>query len=606
MSFRNRLAAFLLVTLIAVQIITALFAYGVLRASAIAEGKRELNASTNVFRRQLDVLSERVADEVNVLALDYPLRQAIADEDRATVLSALHNHGLRVGATRMLLVNLDGKIVADTTHQSTNGAPFPLSRMISVATTDGKATALATFDEGIYWIVAVPVKAPIPIAFIIACVPIDNLMLEKLRALSLFPNSVALETLDSNHGWTVVASTDGYRPKITLPPESDRAETKIVNGQTGPALTWIGMLNVAPESPPIIAVLDYPLKTALHTFRDVIVSMLLVLAGALILGLLGTILISRSVSRPIEALAATARRIALGDYTPVAPIKKGGEIGALSSDLGNMARAIAEREMELKRTLLDVEVARDSAVRANNAKSQFLANISHELRTPLNAILGFSEMMTSEVMGPIGNGRYATYVADIHKSGRHLLGLVEEMLDLARVEAGTIQIGAEDVELSDAINASLTMLDPVARKAGVELIVNCDPMRWPTLAGDRQKLTQAISNLIHNAIKFTPSGGRVTIEGEVAEDLISLRVIDTGIGIREDDIPIIIKPFQRLASAFEGKYQGAGLGLPFAKAVVELHGGTLAIASAVGVGTTVRITLPLPGKSLGDVMTTAA
>lgn len=606
MSFRHRLAVFLVITLIAVQLITAFFAYGVLRQNAIAEGKRELTASANVFRRQLDVLSDRVGDEVNVLSLDYALRQAIANGDQDTVLSALRNHGRRVGATRMLLVDLGGAIDADTAHEGAKKDPFPLSGMIGVAFNRDKATALATIDDGIYWVVAVPVKAPLPIAFIVACVPIDNAMLEKLRTLSLFPNSIALATADSKRGWTVVASTNGYRPTIRSSLNTAGAVTQIVDQGAGPALTWIGQLNAAPESAPIVAVFDYPLKAVLHTFRQVILSMLFVLAGALVLGLLGAMVIARSVSSPIEMLAATARRIAQGDYSPVRPIKEGGEIGALSSDLGNMANAIAEREAALKRTLGEVEIARDSAVRANNAKSQFLANMSHELRTPLNAILGFSEMITQEIMGPLGNERYMGYVHDIHNSGRHLLGLVEEMLDLARVEAGTLNIEREPLELADAIEAGLKMLEALARKAGVTLRVEGNPRQWPKLMGDRRKLTQAVSNLIHNAIKFTPVGGSVSISGEVAGDCIKASVCDTGIGIRAEDIPIVVKPFQRLASAFDGKYQGAGLGLPFAKAVIELHGGELHIESTPGAGTTVTMKLPLMQAAQGRAMTSAA
>ena len=606
MSFRRRLAAFLVITLIAVQLITALFAYGVLRQNAIAEGKRELAASAKVFMRQLDVLSDRVGDEVNVLALDYALRQAIADGDRDTVLSALRNHGRRVGASRMLLVNLAGAIDADTARETVKGTPFPLAGMIGAASNQDKATALARLDDAIYWVVAVPVKAPLPIAFIVACVPIDNAMLEKLRTLSLFPNSIALATTDARRGWTVIASTNGYKPVIRSAAGANGAETRIVDQGAGPALTWIGQLKTAPESAPIVAAFDYPLKAVLHTFREVILSMLFVLAGALVLGLLGAMVIARSVSSPIETLAATARRIAQGDYSPVPPIKEGGEIGALSSDLGNMANAIAERESDLRRTLVEVEVARDAAVRANNAKSQFLANMSHELRTPLNAILGFSEIITREILGPLGNERYMGYVRDIHNSGRHLLGLVEEMLDLARVEAGTLDIALEPLELADAIDASLTMLETPARKAEVTLTVEGSPRQWPKLAGDRRKLTQAISNLIHNAIKFTPAGGSVRVSGEVAGGSLKLRVADTGIGMRAEDIPIVVKPFQRLASAFDGKYQGAGLGLPFAKAVIELHGGQLHIESALGAGTTITIELPLAPDARSRAITSAA
>src|SRR5262249_17526178 len=152
-----------------------------------------------------------------------------------------------------------------------------LTGMINTASADDKATALATLDDGIYWVVVVPVKAPLPIAFIVACVPIDDAMLEKLRSLSLFPNSIALATADAKDGWTVVASTNGYRPTIRSAPKATGSQTQIVDQGSGPALTWIGQLKAAPESTPIVAVFDYPLKAALHTFREVILSMVFVL-----------------------------------------------------------------------------------------------------------------------------------------------------------------------------------------------------------------------------------------------------------------------------------------------------------------------------------------
>jgi signal transduction histidine kinase len=366
------------------------------------------------------------------------------------------------------------------------------------------------------------------------------------------------------------------------------------------------MLNTAPGSAPIIAVLDYPLKAALKTHRQVITSMILVLAAALIAGVFGAVLIARGVSRPIEALAASARRIAKGDYSaPPAPTPRG-EIGELASALGNMTDAIAEREAALRRTVGALEVARDEAVRANSAKSQFLANMSHELRTPLNAILGFSDMMTNEVMGPIGNPRYASYLRDIHDSGKHLLDLVEEMLDLARAEVGSLSIDSQSLRVGEIVAACAAAFSDRAAKAGVVLSGPADPASWPSLKGDEKKLTQAIANLIDNAIKFTPSGGHVLISGETLQEAFVIRVRDTGIGMSPDAIDVVVKPFQRQAGAFDGKYQGAGLGLPFAKAIVELHGGRLDLTSAIGAGTTVSVVLPLAAASASQRMTSAA
>ena len=231
---------------------------------------------------------------------------------------------------------------------------------------------------------------------------------------------------------------------------------------------------------------------------------------------------------------------------------------------------------------------------ANRAKSMFLANMSHELRTPLNAIIGFGEMMHREIMGPIGVPAYKEYAQHIHESGMHLLSLVEEMLDLAKVEAGKLQIERVPTRTGHALLAeSLMMLRSTAESAKVEIVIDGDPSTWPVLDGDPVKLKQVFVNLIGNAIKFTPPGGHVIVSGEVDAAGLRIRIRDNGIGMRAEDIPLVLQPFYRVNSVLDGKHQGAGLGLPFAKSVVELHGGTLDLESELGAGTTVTVTLPV-------------
>jgi two-component system cell cycle sensor histidine kinase PleC len=178
-----------------------------------------------------------------------------------------------------------------------------------------------------------------------------------------------------------------------------------------------------------------------------------------------------------------------------------------------------------------------------------------------------------------------------------LLSLVEEMLDLAKVEAGKLQIECVPTEPGKLFAESLMMLQSTAAAAAVLIIIDGDPSNWPVLEGDPVKLKQVFVNLIGNAIKFTPAGGRVTISSEIDEAALHIRIRDTGIGIRTQDIPLVVQPFYRVNSVLDSTHQGAGLGLPFAKSVVDLHGGTLAIESELGSGTTVTISLPLPRRA---------
>jgi signal transduction histidine kinase len=239
-----------------------------------------------------------------------------------------------------------------------------------------------------------------------------------------------------------------------------------------------------------------------------------------------------------------------------------------------------------------LEVAHKEAVKANEAKSQFLSNMSHELRTPLNAIIGFSEMIERQLVGPISQ-RYMDYARHIHDSGKHLLVQVEEMLDLSEAADGRLSISRQRVKPGGLLAASLETLAPIASSSGVALIAPSDAASWPLIDADLAKLQQSLANVIHNAIKFTPAGGQVRITGEQVANVLRIVVADTGIGIKKEDLPLVVRPFHRREPAFDARYQGAGLGLPFAKTIVELHGGTLSLASIEGKGTTVSIELPV-------------
>jgi signal transduction histidine kinase len=595
MSFRKRLALFLMVTLIGVQVITAIFAYGVIRGNLVEQAKNELKSTASVFTRQLNVLSERVSDDVEVLSLDYALRKAVAEHDQATVLSALRNHGNRVGATRMMLVGLDGKITADTTDERAVGTAFQFSDLIETASANDQGTSLAVLDGAIYWIVVVPVRAPVPIAFIAACVPVNDALLEKLRQLSSVPQSLALATTDARGNWAVVSKTAGYAPTVRLTSQtaSIPQDSIIATEQKDDRLAMMARLATSQSSRPVVAVLDYSLEEALNAYRVVITPMLLVLGGALLVALVGAMLIAHGVSRPLETLAATARRIAKGDYTPMPAIGRSDEIGELSLALNNMTQSIAERETALKSAVASLELARNQAVKASEAKSQFLSNMSHELRTPLNAIIGFSEMIHRQVLGPIPVQRYVEYAHHVFDSGRRLLFQVEEMLDLSDAESGKLSLARTSLKPGSLLSASLETLAPFAAKSGVRLDICGEMGSWPLIAADAAKLQQSLTNVVHNAIKFTPAGGIVTVSGGCAGSMLKITVSDTGVGMRSEDLDLVVRPFHRRKSAFDAVYQGAGLGLPFAKTIIDLHGGTLAIQSTQGIGTTVTMELPL-------------
>lgn len=600
MTFRYRLALFLVITLVAVQALTALLAYGYLRDDIIEQGKRELADATTAFTRQLNVLSERATEGVRVLSLDFALRQAIAKHDRGTELSALHNHGERIGASRMMLIGLDGRISADTANPQMEGKPFIFRDLLKEALANDQATKLDVLNGQVCVLVVVPVRAPVPIAFISACVPVDGAFLQKMREISSSSRSIALATMEPTGKWVIAARSQTHPLTMKLPAGAGliNSTTEIVAEDGKNYLTAMARVSTGRHSAPVAVIMDYPLEEALSADRAVVGPILMLLALGLLVTVVGAMLIVRGVSKPLEALAASARKIAGGDYTPPPRIETHDELGQLSDALINMTKSIADREAALNSAIESAELARNEAVRANEAKSQFLANISHELRTPLNAVLGFSEMLMQQVLGPLGVARYADYAHDIHNSGKHLLGLVQRMLDLAESEAGRFTIAHEPVSAGRVLYESVVHLSALAERSEVRLNFLANTAAWPEIVGDANKLKQAFTNILHNAIKFTPAGGAVAISGHVLADRLELRIEDTGIGMQPEDIAIVVRPFHRLRSALDGQHQGAGLGLPFAKTVIERHGGALKIESAPGIGTTVIIDLPLAAGAL--------
>jgi two-component system cell cycle sensor histidine kinase PleC len=231
------------------------------------------------------------------------------------------------------------------------------------------------------------------------------------------------------------------------------------------------------------------------------------------------------------------------------------------------------------------------AEEANQAKSKFLANMSHELRTPLNAIIGFSEIMESGMFGPLGAEKYNEYCSDIRSSGEYLLDVINDILDMAKIEAGRIRLEFEELDLDTLLAEAMRVVSPRAQDKQLELVAKISPHLG--LRADRRALKQIMLNLLSNAVKFTPAGGRVTVRGRAADGCIVLAIADTGIGIDKDALDRLGRPFEQVESQLTKSHQGSGLGLAISKSLVELHGGRMRIRSALGKGTLVVVRMPL-------------
>jgi signal transduction histidine kinase len=246
---------------------------------------------------------------------------------------------------------------------------------------------------------------------------------------------------------------------------------------------------------------------------------------------------------------------------------------------------------ELEKTSSDLKTALVAADAANKVKSEFLAAMRHELRTPLNAVIGFSEVMINEVFGPLGNGRYREYAESIRTSGTHLLGLINDVLDMSRLNAGELKLSREELRVGDLIAEAVGVITLHAEAADVALIEDVEP--WlPAIHVDRRRMRQVIVNLLTNAVKFTPPEGTVRISAHRRGENIAIEITDTGIGMAAHEIPKALERFSQVDGSLSRKYEGVGLGLPLAKHLTELHGGQLELQSEPGTGTTVTVILP--------------
>jgi signal transduction histidine kinase len=297
-------------------------------------------------------------------------------------------------------------------------------------------------------------------------------------------------------------------------------------------------------------------------------------AASLLLALGLGLLLAWSVVAPLRRTEERLIEIGAGDFTRRLDVANRDEIGRLAAEVNSMSD-------ELQRVHRELELASEN-------KSQFLANMSHELRTPLNAIIGFSEVLHEQMFGEL-NERQLAYVDDVLAAGRHLLSLINDVLDLAKIEAGRMELELSEVALPEVLRSAVTLHSERASRQGLELSLTTEPEEI-TITADERRLRQVVFNLVSNAVKFTPADGRVDISAHLGDGFVEVAVADTGPGIAVDELEAIFEEFEQTS---EGKHaEGTGLGLPLSRKLVELHGGRLWAESEPGRGSTFRFTLP--------------
>tara|TARA_R110002096_G_scaffold144740_1_gene301907 strand:- start:240 stop:1790 length:1551 start_codon:yes stop_codon:yes gene_type:complete len=314
--------------------------------------------------------------------------------------------------------------------------------------------------------------------------------------------------------------------------------------------------------------------------------------------------LERSIVEPITLLTNTTRQItAQQDYGVRVEAGAYQEIASLANQFNKMMSEVQSRdrflldqhqllESEVRKRTKELDGALQKALAANQSKSEFLANMSHELRTPLNAIIGFSEMIFGKYFGAVGSPKYTEYAKLIHESGQHLLNIINDILDLAKIEAGKTQLDEEVCDLGELAKGSVSMMRIPSETKGISIKLSV-PENLPRLKVDPRIVKQILLNMLSNAVKFTPAGGMVDVRmGRTEKNELWLEVEDTGCGMNDDEIALAFEPFGQIQKAFVRSHDGCGLGIPLIDRLVKLHQGSFKLTSEVNVGTNAKITFP--------------
>jgi signal transduction histidine kinase len=344
-----------------------------------------------------------------------------------------------------------------------------------------------------------------------------------------------------------------------------------------------------------LILVELPRVEAFEPLRSSIVRTAALMMLGIGLSVLVSLFLARRMVRPIQALQTGAARIGAGALDHRIAIHTDDEIGLLADDFNKMSAALQEAYATLERRVAErtseLAIANQKLDKVSRHKSEFLASMSHELRTPLTAIIGFSEVLSQKMFGEL-NDKQSEYMDDIVSSGRHLLSLINDILDLSKIEAGRMELDLTKFDLPTAIDNALILIRERATRHGIRLQHSVDE-RLGEVLGDERKFKQILLNLLSNAVKFTAEGGQIDVDAALTDAAVEISVSDTGSGIAPENLETIFEEFRQVGNDYSKKREGTGLGLTLTRKFVELHGGKIWVESEVGKGSTFTFTLPL-------------
>ncbi|MCH9696707.1 MAG: response regulator [Gammaproteobacteria bacterium] len=570
------------------------FAY---RQSAHQQIEANLDVAKRVFEQLIDAEALRLSESAFFLASDFSFKSVIATQDRKTILSALENLQGRIGADSVMLVSPQLKLRADTSHPRQTGEFFAPD-VIQQAQIHGQSSSIVLLEGRPYQMVIVPILAPDVISWLCVNFKISEMLVEELQQLTR--TDISLLQIWNPDQLALLTST--------LTPRQSEALIKHFQGvawhdsgshalQLGKHSFISSVVDIASnDQVSIVAVLQRSLDQELEPFTRLQWLLLGVASVSLLFAMVGSLLVARSVSKPVKQLLSGVRQVARGQYDYRIAVRSADELGELGHAFNDMTLSKAQQEA--------LRQAKESAESASQAKSEFLANMSHELRTPLNSILGYAQLLKRTELSP---DEQLKSLHTIEQSGQHLLTLINEILDLSKIEAGQFQLLPVVFNLRQLLKTVEDTIYSHARNKQLQLVCEFADSTRVSVHSDQQRLSQILINLLDNAVKYTEEG-RVVFIVESVNNRFRFMIEDTGIGIDQHDLESIFASFQQLHNPAQGFVEGTGLGLAISQRLVALLGGDLQVSSEPGCGSRFwfDLNLPVQAQESGEMASEAS
>ncbi len=599
----------LVVGLFSIVFLLTLFSvYSAAYNQAEREFNTRLNVGQNVFLNELTVTKANFESNVETITKDWALRSAVGQGvDGDSIVSILSNHSSRIDADAALIVDNEFQSVA--LYSKDRQVVFQLENL-NLQQQDKEMAWLSLVNDEVFLLSAEPILAPSKIGWLIMAKKLDADFLERIKNLiSLDINLLVisdkkrvnpLSTMESEKRgqyWLNKQSSEFSADETNLQTKADIVQ---VDGEELIVLPFV--LTTYGEYT-FVLVLQDSFSESLKSFNTFLLELVPFFVVGILLAIVGSYYIARSISRPVGRLLEAAKRIASGHYTEQIRVSEKSELSELASEFTHMQEAVMEREIKIKEQAEEIKQANKSkfevviankqkqmAEEATRAKSRFLANVSHEIRTPLNALIGYSEMLSDD---KASEDQQATAVKAINNSGRHLLSIVNDVLDVSKIEADKLELEHIDINLSELLNEVKSSMQGLAAEKGIRFELYRHYPLPAEFNSDPTRLRQILFNLCNNALKFTDSGevGLSVFLNQFGRQL-QFDIRDTGLGMTQDQQQKLFSAFSQADQSTSRKYGGTGLGLYICKELVELLGGHISVSSEQGVGSTFSVFIP--------------